>query len=62
MPKSKKPCKDNQIRNRDSGRCVNKYGKVGKEILKKIAAEKAQKKSPKSPKKASPKNYHLRKT
>jgi len=53
MPK--KPCKDNQIRNPDSGRCVNKDGKVGKEILKKIASAKAQKKSPKSPKKPSPK-------
>jgi len=54
MPKPKKPCKDNQIRNRDSGRCVNKDGKIGKEILKKISE--AAKVKNNSPKKSSPKS------
>jgi hypothetical protein len=58
MPK--KPCKDNQLRNPSTGRCVNKDGKIGKEILKKISETKPllktpPKKSPKTPPKKSPK-------
>jgi len=62
-PKNIKPnkvCPDDKIYNPMSHRCVKKDGKIGKEILKKIAAEKAQKKSPKSPK-ASPKKLSPKK-
>jgi hypothetical protein len=64
--KPNKECPDDKVYNRISHRCVKKDGKVGKEILKKIAAAKAQKQSPKSPKtspkKASPKKASPKKT
>ena len=60
-PKPKKPCKDNQLRNPSTGRCVNKDGKIGKEILKTKALLKTPpKKTP--PKKTPPKKTPPKKT
>ena len=53
MPK--KPCKKDQIRNPDTGRCVKKTGRIGKAILdkKKAEAKKKKAKAKKSSKKKS---------